>query len=62
MKVRVDPDVCMGCGVCETICAEVFQLSEEGYAVVLLDPVPEQYHDLVQQSIDECPEEAIAIV
>ncbi|HMN14306.1 MAG TPA: ferredoxin [Bellilinea sp.] len=62
MKVRVDSDTCMGCGVCDSICPEVFQLGDEGYAVVLLDPVPEQYQDLVQQAIDECPEEAIAIV
>jgi len=49
----------MGCGVCETIVPEVFSLGEEGYVVTLLDPTPEQFRDLVQQAMDECPEEAI---
>ncbi|MFZ3080738.1 MAG: ferredoxin [Bellilinea sp.] len=60
MKVNIDPDACMGCGVCETIVPELFSLGDEGYAVILLDPAPEQYRDLVQQAVDECPEEAIS--
>lgn len=59
MKVNVDPDACMGCGVCETIVPEVFSLGVEGYAVTLLVPALEQYRDLIQQAVDECPEEAI---
>ena len=50
MKVKVDPDACMGCGVCETIVEEVFELGDEGFAIVLMDPVPEPYRDLVQQA------------
>lgn len=61
MKVKVDPDACMGCGVCETIVEEIFELGDEGFAIVLMDPVPEPYRDLVQQAVDECPEEAISI-
>jgi len=61
MKVKVDPDACMGCGVCETIVEEVFELGDEGFAIVLMDPVPEPFRDLVQQAFDECPEEAISI-
>jgi ferredoxin len=60
MKVNVDPDACMGCGVCETIVPEVFSIGDEGYAVTLLVPAPEQYRDLIQQAVDECPEEAIS--
>ena len=61
MKVNVDADACMGCGVCETIVPEVFSLGDEGYAVTLLGPTPEQFRDLIQQAIDECPEEAISV-
>jgi ferredoxin len=28
-KVHVDQDECIGCGTCEGICPEVFQLNEE---------------------------------
>lgn len=61
MKVNIDPDACMGCGVCGTIAPELFSLGDEGYAITLLDPAPEQYRDLVQQAVDECPEEAISV-
>ncbi|HAD06530.1 MAG TPA: ferredoxin [Anaerolineaceae bacterium] len=60
MNVFVDPDTCMGCGVCETIAPEIFQLGDQIHAIVIMDPVPESYRDLVQQAVDECPEEAIS--
>lgn len=61
MKVIVDKDLCLGCGICEGIVPEVFSLEREPVAEVLLDPVPEQYWDLVRQAAEECPEVAILI-
>ncbi len=29
MKVRVDEAACIGCGVCESLCPEVFKLADE---------------------------------
>jgi ferredoxin len=60
MKVIIDPDVCMGCGVCEGDEPDVFQL-EGAVAVVILDPVPEKYRANVLQAIEDCPEQAITI-
>lgn len=37
MKVSIDQDLCLGCGVCESIAPEIFSLEEEPYAVVILD-------------------------
>lgn len=62
MKVVVDPDICLGCGICEGICPDVFSLAANPFAVVLLDPVPEQYHADVKDAVEQCPEEAISIV
>lgn len=62
MRTTVDPDLCIGCGICEGIVPEVFSLLNEPYAEVLLDPVPEEFHDAVRESAEECPEEAIAII
>lgn len=62
MKVIVDPDICMGCGICEGIQPDVFSLGAEPYAVVLLDPVPEKYRADVEEAVEQCPEEAISIV
>lgn len=61
MKVVVDPDLCLGCGICEVICPEVFSLRVEPYAVVLLAPVPAQLQAAAKEAIVECPEEAIFI-
>ncbi|GAP18002.1 ferredoxin [Levilinea saccharolytica] len=61
MKVFVDPDICMGCGVCETIAPLVFELGEDGIAKVLVDIVPVELEADVRQAVEECPEEAISI-
>ena len=61
MKVTVDKDLCIGCGVCEGICPEVFSLANEPYAEVLLDPIPEEYQELCRQAAADCPTEAIKV-
>lgn len=61
MNVKIDSDICMGCGICETIAPEIFHLGDELHAHVLLHPVPGTQRDLVLQAIDECPEGAISM-
>jgi len=62
MKVVVDPDVCMGCGVCESIAPDIFILRDELFAHVIMDPVPETMRDIVDEAIAECPEQAISLI
>ena len=61
MKVIVDKDLCIGCGVCEGLCPEVFSLANEPYAEVLLDPIPEEFQEACRQSAADCPSEAIKV-
>lgn len=61
MRVRVDEDLCLGCGICEGLAPDVFSLANEPFAEVLVDPVPEEFEEDVRQSMEECPEEAIII-
>jgi ferredoxin len=61
MKVFVDADLCMGCGVCESIAPEIFLIGEDGIAKVMVDLVSPEMEDLVKQAVEECPEEAISI-
>jgi len=61
MRVIVDEDLCLGCGVCEELAPEVFSMANEPFAEVLVDPVPEMYEDDVRQSVEGFPEEAIII-
>lgn len=62
MRVIVDPDLCMGCGVCESIAPEIFTLGDELHAKVILDPISEKFRFSVEEAISECPEMAIKII
>lgn len=61
MKVRVDPEVCAGFGICVGLCPEVFELHGDGYAVVLVGEVPPELEDAVRRAASQCPSNAISI-
>ena len=60
MKATVDPDLCIGCSVCEQICDAVFEMKGD-VAVVKVDPVPADAEDYCDAAADACPVDAIAI-
>jgi ferredoxin len=61
MKVSIDDDQCKGHGVCWGLCPQVFDLLDDGYAVVLVDEVPPELEDVVGDAVRRCPEHAISI-
>jgi ferredoxin len=61
MRVTVDRDVCFRHARCFAHCPEVFGLDEEGYSVVLLPDVPEEYQPRTRDAVRLCPEGAIAV-
>lgn len=61
MKVRVDPEICAGFGICVGVCPEAFELHDDGYANVLLAEVPAELEDLVRRAADQCPSRAITV-
>jgi ferredoxin len=61
MRVHIDDDRCKGHGVCCALCPQVFELTDDGYAVVLVTDVPAELEDVVSTAIDQCPEGAIAL-
>ena len=60
MKVRVDPDLCTGCGPCQEICPEVFEIRDD-VSAVLVKEVPTELADAVREAADSCPPGAIVI-
>jgi ferredoxin len=60
MKVTVDDGRCRGHGMCLTICPEVFELTDDGYAVADPDEVPAGLEDAAREAIENCPERAIS--
>jgi ferredoxin len=60
MKVWVDDQRCRGHGVCVTLCPEVFELTDDGYAEAIESDVPTEFEVVAREAIDCCPEQAIA--
>jgi ferredoxin len=60
MKVKVDPDLCTGCGLCEESCPEVFEVVDN-LARVKATPVPPAAEKTCRQAADDCPTEAIGV-
>lgn len=58
MKATVNDDLCIGCGLCESICPAVFEMQAE-VAVVIVDPVPEAEEANCREAAGNCPVSAI---
>lgn len=56
-QVVVDRENCIGCGNCEAVCPEVFQLGPDDKSSVLK---PEGGPACVEDAMGQCPVEAIS--
>ena len=59
MKVTVDEERCAGHGMCLTLCPEVFEMTDDGWAVADPEEVPAGLEDAARDAIQNCPEQAI---
>ena len=63
MIVRVDVKVCQGHGQCVLFAPEIFQLNEEGLAVVLVErPESESMRAAAVDAAHACPVRAITLL
>ncbi len=62
MKVRYDRDACQGHNRCYLLAPEVFDVDDEGYAILLIDgEVPPELEAKARLAADNCPEYAITL-
>ena len=61
MKASVDKDKCIACGLCPSICPEVFSMSDDGHAQAVPDKVPEESEDTATEAGESCPTGAISV-
>lgn len=63
MKVHVDPERCMGHGMCHAMAPEVYRINEEtGYNEMGVFEVPSERRAIVERGVSVCPEMAISII
>lgn len=60
MRVVVDRDRCEGNALCVKYAPEVFELDDDDYAVVTVDPVPAEFEARAEKAIAECPRAALS--
>ncbi|MCI6273375.1 MAG: ferredoxin [Coriobacteriaceae bacterium] len=60
MKASVNED-CIGCGLCEGTCPDVFTIGDDGIAQAVEGDMPEDAEDSAQEAADNCPVSAITI-
>ncbi len=60
MRVEVDEERCAGHGMCLTLCPEVFELTDDGWAVADPAEVPAGLEGAAREAIENCPERAIS--
>lgn len=60
MKAFVDRDECIGCGLCASICPEVFEMDDEGIAAVIVETVPSSAIECTKEAEESCPTSAIS--
>jgi ferredoxin len=61
MKIEIDEDLCIGDGICEEICPEVFELTDNGIAKVIEDDPDQSLEVKIEEAAEECPTDAIII-
>jgi ferredoxin len=61
MRPIVDEELCIGCGRCEEVCPEVFEVGDDGFShVIAPDGCVET--GCCEEAADECPVSAISLV
>lgn len=62
MKVKIEPrDECLGDGICADECPAVFELDDEGLAIVINAEPDESLREAVESAAEECPAEIIIV-
>jgi ferredoxin len=60
MRLILDKELCVGCGLCEENLDTLFRMNGQT-AELIADEVPDALLEEVRNTIDDCPAEAISL-
>lgn len=61
MKGIVDKETCIGCGLCPSVCDEIFEMDDDGKAVGSSEDIPDSILETAKEAEEGCPVDAITI-
>lgn len=61
MRIVVDYDLCESNAICMGIAPEVFEVRDDNFLYVLQENPPDELRERVDQSVRQCPKQAIRI-
>jgi len=61
MKAHVIENICIGCGACQALVPDEFEINDNGVACAINDTVKDENKDVVMDAKDNCPTGAIAV-
>jgi ferredoxin len=61
MRIRLDPDACVGHGRCYALDGEHFEPDDLGHCVVTHAEPSDEVIDRVRRAVDACPEGALVL-
>ena len=56
-KIKIDKDLCIGCGACAAYCPDTFEIGDDMLAEVVKDEVTDE----VIEAAESCPTDVIKI-
>ena len=57
--LKVNKDLCIGCGACQAVCPEVFEIEDDGLATVIVEEISEDLKEDALDAKEGCPTDAI---
>jgi ferredoxin len=61
-RLRVNPILCSGHGLCAELLPEQISLDEWGYPILSDQPVPQALRKLARRVVTDCPALALALI